>query len=110
MSDETTITWHAAIKASELEEDEPEHVKIGDTPICVVRLEDGIYAVNDICTHEFALLSEGFVEDGEVECPLHQARFDVKTGACTALPAKEDVPTYRVKVEDDQVYVGVPAS
>lgn len=109
MSDQET-QWHAVIQASKLEEEEPEHARIGEVDICVVRLPDGIYAINDICTHEFAQLSEGFVEDGEVECPLHQARFEIKTGKCTALPAETDVAAYPVKVEDDTVYVGLPAT
>jgi len=107
---EANVTWHPVGKASELEADEPEHTKVGGTPVCVVRLEDGIHAINDVCTHEFALLSEGFVEDGEIECPLHQARFDVRSGKCTALPADQDVAKYDVKVDGDQVYVGIPAS
>jgi len=102
------VEWHPVVKLSELEDEEPEHARVGDTLVCVVRLEDQIYAINDVCTHEFALLSEGFVEDGEIECPLHQARFDLKTGKCTALPAEEDVASYPVKVEGDQVYVGLP--
>ena len=50
------LEWHAVTKASELEEQEPEHARIGDTLICVVKLEDGIFAINDICSHEFAQL------------------------------------------------------
>lgn len=107
---EPNIEWHPVAKASELEEEEPEFVKIGDEMVCVVRLEDGIYAINDICSHEFAHLSEGFVEDGQIECPLHQARFDVKTGECLEAPAEDDVASYKVKVEGDQVYVGLPKS
>lgn len=102
------LEWHPVIKASELEDEEPEHARIGDTLVCVVRVDGQIHAINDVCTHEYALLSEGFCDDGEIECPLHQARFNVTTGKCTAGPAEEDVRTYQVKVEDDQVYVGLP--
>ncbi len=105
---EEAVEWHAVAKLSELEDEEPEHSRIGDTLVCVVKLEDDIYAINDVCTHEFALLSEGFVDDGEIECPLHQARFNLKSGKCTALPAEQDVASYPVKVEGDQVYVGLP--
>lgn len=103
-----SLEWHPVIKASELEDEEPEHARIGDTLVCVVKQDGEIYAINDVCTHEFALLSEGFCDEGEVECPLHQARFDIKTGKCTAGPAEESVASYKVKIEDDQVYVGVP--
>lgn len=105
---ETNVDWHPVAKMSELEEEEPEHTRVGDTLVCVVKLSDGIYAINDVCSHEFALLSEGFVEGEEIECPLHQARFNLKSGACTAPPAEDDVGSYPVKVEGDQVYVGLP--
>lgn len=105
---DTELDWHAVMAESELEDEEPEHVRVGDTLICLVKLGEEIHAIDDVCTHEFALLSEGFCEDGEVECPLHQARFDVRSGKCTAGPAETDVPTYRVDVRDGQVYVGVP--
>jgi nitrite reductase/ring-hydroxylating ferredoxin subunit len=105
MSDDN-LEWHAVAKASELEDEEPEHARIGDTLICVVKLDDGIFAINDVCTHEFAQLSEGFVDGEEIECPLHQATFNLKTGEATAPPADDPVETYPVKIEDDQVYVG----
>jgi len=107
---EQDLDWQAVMAADELEDEEPEHVRVGEALVCLVKLGEEIHAIDDVCTHEFALLSEGFCEDGEVECPLHQARFDVRTGKCTAGPAETDVPTYRVEVRDGQVYVGVPRS
>lgn len=76
-------------------------------PIALYRLNDQIYAIDDVCTHEFALLSQGFVEAGAIECPLHQARFDIATGRCLAPPADRDLRTYEVRIESDQIYVRV---
>ncbi|MGX4653729.1 bifunctional 3-phenylpropionate/cinnamic acid dioxygenase ferredoxin subunit [Micromonospora sp. SCSIO 07396] len=63
------------------------------------------YALNDTCTHALASLAEGWVEDGEVECPLHGGRFELSTGTATALPATRDAVTHRVEVGDDGMIV-----
>ncbi|MBX6743274.1 MAG: non-heme iron oxygenase ferredoxin subunit [Acetobacteraceae bacterium] len=100
--------WHRVAALSDLSLEAPLGVRIGDLQIAVVKLEDGVYAINDVCTHEYALLSEGFCEEGRIECPLHQACFDVRTGKVLNEPAEVDVATYPVKVEDGAVFVQVP--
>ena len=97
--------WHRVAAEADLAENMPLAVRIGDLSIAVVRLEDGIFAVNDICTHEYALLSDGYCEDGKLECPLHQACFDIRTGAALNEPAEVPVATYKVKVEGGEVFV-----
>jgi nitrite reductase/ring-hydroxylating ferredoxin subunit len=52
-------------------------------------------------------LSDGFIEGNEIECPLHAARFEISTGQCLAPPADRDLVTYAVKVEGDEVFVGL---
>jgi nitrite reductase/ring-hydroxylating ferredoxin subunit len=97
--------WHRVAAEDDLVENMPMAVRVGDLSIAVVRLEDGIFAVSDICTHEYALLSDGFCEEGKLECPLHQACFDIRTGAALNEPAEVPVATYKVKVEDGEVFV-----
>ncbi|WP_149535858.1 non-heme iron oxygenase ferredoxin subunit [Siccirubricoccus phaeus] len=97
--------WHRVAAEDELAENMPLPVRINGEPIAVVRLEDGIYAVHDVCTHEYALLSDGFCEEGKLECPLHQACFDIRTGAALNEPAEVPVATYKVKVENGEVFV-----
>jgi 3-phenylpropionate/trans-cinnamate dioxygenase ferredoxin component len=63
------------------------------------------YALNDTCTHAQASLSEGWVEDGEVECPMHSGRFDLETGEAVGMPAVRDTVAYRVEVRDGTVYL-----
>ncbi|WP_135465826.1 non-heme iron oxygenase ferredoxin subunit [Crenalkalicoccus roseus] len=99
--------WHRVAEEADLKPETPLGVRVGDTQIALVRLEDGIYAVSDVCTHEYALLSEGFCEDGRLECPLHQACFDIRTGKALTEPAEVDLATYPVKVEDGAVFVRV---
>ena len=97
--------WHRVAAEADLAENMPLAVRVAGQEIAVVRLEDGIFAVNDICTHEYALLSDGYCEDGRLECPLHQACFDIRTGAALNPPADVPVATYRVKVEGGEVFV-----
>lgn len=74
-------------------------------PIALFKLEDGIYALDDICSHEYSRLSEGEIWDGEVYCPKHGSRFNIRSGAVRGLPAIKPVRFYPVKVEDGRVYV-----
>lgn len=72
--------------------------------------DDGeFYALDDTCSHEEASLSEGWVEAGEVECPLHSARFCLKNGAPMCMPATRPVATHRIEVRDGSVWLLPPA-
>ncbi|WP_432474826.1 FAD-dependent oxidoreductase [Amphritea sp. HPY] len=85
-------------------------VTIEETPIAVYRIDGQYYATHNICTHQTALLSDGFIEDGCIECPLHQGLFDIRTGKAKCAPLKEDLQTFLVKVEDGGVYVDISQS
>lgn len=63
------------------------------------------HALDDTCTHSRASLSEGWVEDGLVECPLHGGTFDLRTGAAVGSPATEDTTTHDVEVLEDAIYL-----
>ncbi|GAA0536949.1 bifunctional 3-phenylpropionate/cinnamic acid dioxygenase ferredoxin subunit [Saccharopolyspora subtropica] len=80
---------------------------IADAPIAVFNADGEFYAIDDTCTHQDASLSDGFLEGCFVECPLHAASFDLRTGMPTCLPAKRPVRTHPVTVEDGVVYVHV---
>ena len=77
-----------------------------DPPVAVFHTDDGdIYAIDDTCTHQDASLADGWLEGCEVECPLHASRFDLRTGAVDAPPAKKPVRTHEVAVEGDDVFI-----
>jgi 3-phenylpropionate/trans-cinnamate dioxygenase ferredoxin subunit len=103
MSDE----WQAVGAASDVAEDEPLGVTVGDKRVGIFRIDGSLYAIDDICPHAFALLSQGFVEGEQVECPLHEALFHVPTGKCLREPAEDDVATYEVKEEDGRILVKI---
>ncbi len=74
-------------------------------PVAVFHTEDGFYATDDTCTHAEYSLAAGWLEDGQVECELHFAKFDVRTGKAVTAPATDDLATYPVIVVDGVVYV-----
>jgi 3-phenylpropionate/trans-cinnamate dioxygenase ferredoxin subunit len=82
---------------------------LGDTPICVVRILDRVFAIGDTCSHAEISLSEGevLVDECEIECWKHGSSFSLETGEPLTLPATRPVPTYPVRIDDGDVYVEV---
>ncbi|MFF9121435.1 bifunctional 3-phenylpropionate/cinnamic acid dioxygenase ferredoxin subunit [Streptomyces massasporeus] len=79
-------------------------------PVAVFHTDDGdLYAIDDTCTHQDASLSEGWLEGCLVECPLHAASFDLRTGVPTCLPARRPVRTHRVTVDDGIIHLHLAA-
>ena len=75
-------------------------------PIAVFHTDDGeVFAIDDTCTHQDASLADGWVEDCEVECPLHASRFNLRTGAVDAPPAKIGVRAHTVTMQGDDIFV-----
>jgi nitrite reductase/ring-hydroxylating ferredoxin subunit len=100
-----SIGWQRVASLSQLREDEAFPAKIGDVQIALYTLKGQVYAIDDICTHEYGHLSQGFVEGGIIECPLHQATFDIVTGKCLTAPATVDLNRYAVRVEGNDIFV-----
>jgi 3-phenylpropionate/trans-cinnamate dioxygenase ferredoxin subunit len=99
--------WHKVGNAADITPDEPLGVEIADLQIGIFRVDDALYAIEDVCPHAYALLSQGFVDGDEVECPLHGAIFQISSGKCLLEPAERDLKTYKVKLEGDDVLVEV---
>ncbi|QKW05832.1 non-heme iron oxygenase ferredoxin subunit [Streptomyces sp. NA04227] len=95
------MTFVKVCDLAELEEDTPKRVEIEGTPVSVVRTEGEVFAIHDICSHANVSLSEGEVEDCQIECWLHGSSFDLRTGKPSGLPATRPVPVYPVKIEGD---------
>ena len=80
-------------------------VTVGESQIALFRTEDGIFALDDICSHEYSRLSLGDVWGGEVYCEKHGSRFNLRTGAVTGLPATAPVRAWNVKVENGEIWI-----
>ncbi len=99
------MAWQRAASLTSIPQGGVIGVKLDGLPLALYRLEGNVYATHGVCTHALALLSEGFVEDGKVECPLHQGVFDIRTGKALCAPLTRDIRTFAVRVEGDDVFV-----
>jgi naphthalene 1,2-dioxygenase ferredoxin component len=97
--------WTEVANAADVPDQGTLPVNLGGEPVCLYNLDGAIYATHDICSHGNANLSEGFVVDGQIECPFHQGLFDIKTGEATAAPCTVAIRTYPVKVENGVVWL-----
>ena len=77
--------------------------------IAVFKLDDGVYAIDNLCSHGNAKLCDGFVDGHHVECPFHQALFDVRDGSVGCGPANEPVKSWPVKIEGGRVWLNLSA-
>jgi 3-phenylpropionate/trans-cinnamate dioxygenase ferredoxin subunit len=91
--------------AADLKSGELTCVKIGRKRVALANVDGEFFAFDDTCTHEEASLSEGELFGDTVECPLHGAAFNVRSGAVESFPATQPVATYPVRVVDGQVQV-----
>lgn len=99
--------WKRAVAVAQVEQDDLIGVTIEGREIAVYNLKGRFYATDNVCTHEYACLSDGFVIDDIIECPLHQGRFHIPTGAPKGAPVHLPLRTYPVKVEGGEVFVGI---
>lgn len=83
-------------------------VTAGGEEIVLVKIGDDYFALDDWCSHAGGMLHEGELhpDDFEVECPVHEGMYDVRTGKVTMLPPEEDVAAYAVRIEGDDILVG----
>jgi len=97
--------WIAVAKLEELPPGERRIVDIDDVQIVVFNLGGEFYAIEDVCTHDYAPLTDGKLDGDEIICPRHGARFCIKTGAVTAPPAYEPIPTFPVRIHEGVIQV-----
>ena len=103
MNEEQTLSRLCGV--DELPLNEVRRFDVNGKRIALYHLPAGFFATDDTCSHEEYSLSEGFVEDGTIECPEHGAVFDIATGAVRTLPATKPVSVYRVVIEGDEVFL-----
>ena len=92
------VTFHTVAKTSQLEEDEAMQVLIEGKEVSIINLGG----------HAYASMSDGYIEGDCIECPLHGAQFNIKTGKAETPPATVDLATYEIKIDGDDILVGLP--
>ena len=104
MSDNET-GWVKAATRSQLGAGDVLGIGIDGREIALYDLDGTVYASDDICTHAYVKLSDGWLDKREIECPLHAGRFDIKTGRATAPPCTEPIKTYPVRIVGDEIQI-----
>ena len=101
--------WAKVASVADVAEGQVHAVRVGQREIALYHLPGGEFrATDNICTHEYAQLSDGWLEDGCIECPLHAARFDLRTGKALCAPAETDLQVFELKVEGGDLLLRVP--
>ena len=107
-TDDQALPWHEVASLDQLDPDFPVGVEVNGQKLGLFLLGDEVHALEDVCPHAFALLSQGFQEDGVIECPLHAARFDIATGKCLVDIGQHDLHCFPVRVKEGRVEVQIP--
>jgi 3-phenylpropionate/trans-cinnamate dioxygenase ferredoxin subunit len=100
-----TSAWTEVATVADFAERDRKLITLGDAKIGLFHSDGNYYAISAWCSHQRASMFQGEVCDGEIECPLHGARFDLQTGRNLCLPAVKPVPVYEVKVEDGRIFI-----
>jgi 3-phenylpropionate/trans-cinnamate dioxygenase ferredoxin subunit len=95
----------AVAKTTEVKPGQMKAFAVNGRRVLIANWEGTFFATQDLCTHDNGTLADGELIDGEIECPRHGGRFDLKTGAVTALPPMFPIKTYPVKTEGDRLLV-----
>jgi len=102
-----SMAWHRIAAKADLPVGEVRGYLVGDVPVALYNVEGEIFATHNVCTHAFALLSDGYLDEDRIECPLHQGVFCVRDGRAVDGPVDEDLRTFPVKLEGDDILVEV---
>ncbi|MGO4474958.1 non-heme iron oxygenase ferredoxin subunit [Massilia sp. 2TAF26] len=97
--------WLDISALDEVPEDDVLGVDTGGKDVALYKVEGQVYATDNLCTHGHARLCDGFLDGFEIECPLHQGKFDIRNGSPTCQPVTEAVRTYPVRIENGRVFV-----
>jgi naphthalene 1,2-dioxygenase system ferredoxin subunit len=99
--------WIDVTASDAVPEDDVIGVDVAGKSLALYQVAGEIYATDNLCTHGNARLCDGFLEGHEIECPLHQGKFDIRNGKAMCAPLTEDVKTYPVRIEGKRVFVAI---
>lgn len=94
-----------SLNIADLAPGKPKRIDVDGSPVCVARIGDEVFAISDTCSHSDASLSEGDITDFRIECWLHGAEFDLRTGEALTPPAVSPVQTFDVIRDGEAVTI-----
>jgi naphthalene 1,2-dioxygenase ferredoxin component len=97
--------WVTVAQLAAVGEGEVLGVEIGDKSIALYNIDGEIYATDNVCTHAFAMLSDGWLDGDCIECPLHAGRFEVRTGKALGPPVEDNIKVYPARVVGSDIQV-----
>jgi naphthalene 1,2-dioxygenase system ferredoxin subunit len=102
-----STAWIDIASKDDVPEDDVMGIDINTKSIALYQVDGEIFATDNICTHGNARLCDGFLEGHEIECPLHQGKFDIRNGKALCAPLTEDIQVYPVKIDGGRVFVEI---
>ena len=103
----SNANWVDVLSTDELPADDVIGVVAAGRDIALYTVGDAVYATDNICTHGQARLCDGFLDGHEIECPLHQGKFDVRDGRPTCVPVTEALRSYPVRIDGQRVFLQI---
>jgi 3-phenylpropionate/trans-cinnamate dioxygenase ferredoxin subunit len=103
-----SVEFIRVARVEDVEDGDRLFVEIDDYELVVFNIAGEYFAIGDVCSHDDGPLGDGEIEEYDVICPRHGARFDVRSGQVTALPAVTDIPAYPVRVSGSDLEIGIP--
>jgi nitrite reductase/ring-hydroxylating ferredoxin subunit len=100
--------WHDLAALDDIAAGQMSAHDVGDIHLAIYNIDGTIFATDNVCTHAYALLTDGWLDSNVVECPLHGGQFDVCTGKAVCSPAEVDLQTYTVRITNGRIEVLLP--
>lgn len=107
MSDK--VDWIEVASMSDVEDGGMLSLGLNGRSLALYHVAGEWFCTDNICSHAYALLTDGWLEDHVVECPLHNGQFDIRTGKGLCAPIEADIATFPVRLQAGKVLVGLPA-
>ncbi|WP_341668791.1 non-heme iron oxygenase ferredoxin subunit [Alcaligenes sp. SDU_A2] len=97
------MNWIKISEIDAIDNEESQAIEAHGKKLALHKLDGEFFLTDNVCTHQYALLSDGYLEDGCVECPLHQAKFCLRTGKAMNAPATVDIKVYPLRIEGSDI-------
>ncbi len=100
--------WVVACRLDDIDKEDVVHFDHGDRTFAIYRCPEGeVYATDGLCTHAQLHLGDGLVVDDLIECPMHNGRFNYKTGKAMGAPVCVDLVTYKARITEGEILIDI---